>query len=596
MLQIRLLGGLEASLDGMPLPSLGPQLCRLLALLTLESNRPVETSRLWQTVWPESRTDDVVRQSLKRLREALGPEAGRLQVESGRVCFDLQGAQVDIVEFAALVEQGRPDSLEQAVKLYRGGLLPNWNAEWITAAREDLEVSYLDALKALAAHTLQAQDYLKAAHYLRRFVNGCPEMEWGWEMLIDAYLRADNRIKALEVYQAYTDFLQRESRARRIAIRPSTSIEKLIEDVVRQEQTRALALIQGAPIPTVAAYPSSPSAEESVGGAAPIGSPYYIERPEDNMVYTALAQPGSTILIKGPRQIGKTSLLARALHRARQQGACVLLTDWQNLAHAELESAETFFLSLAHSLADQLDLEGLPEETFLPKRPPSTNFERFLRRQVFPAAEKPIVWGIDEADRLFPCDFCDDVFGKFRSWHNERALDPDGPWRKFSLVLAYSTEASLFIKNANQSPFNVGTRVTLRDLTIEQVGELNARYGALLSPEDLTRLYRLVGGHPYLVRRCLYAIQHRQGDMAAIEAHADREDGIFTDHLERMRFALLLDAEMAEAVRQWLCEQAVPSQTGFARLCAAGIMTGSAPSEMRPRCQLYERYLKRHLR
>ena len=67
------------------------------------------------------------------------------------------------------------------------------------------------------------------------------------------------------------------------------------------------------------------------------------------------------------------------------------------------------------------------------------------------AWEKRRTVEIDEADRLFPCTFCDDVFGKFRAWHNERALDPDGPWRQFSLILVYSTQANLFIKNMNQS-------------------------------------------------------------------------------------------------------------------------------------------------
>ncbi|HLK60413.1 MAG TPA: AAA-like domain-containing protein [Chthonomonadaceae bacterium] len=398
----------------------------------------------------------------------------------------------------------------------------------------------------------------------------------------------------LETYQAYTGFLQRESKIRQIALQPSTRIEKLVEAAARQEQARALAQIQETPAPAAPTAPSS-VIEESVGGAVPIGSPYYIERAEDGLVYAALAQPGSTILIKGPRQIGKSSLLARALHHARQQGACILLTDWQNLAHAELENAETFFLSLAHSLTDQLDLDGSPEEAFLPKRPLSANFERFLRRQVFANVDKPVVWGIDEADRLFACDFCDDVFGKFRAWHNERALDPEGPWRRFSLVLAYSTEANLFIKNVNQSPFNVGTRVALRDLNIEQVGELNRRYGSPLSDEDVTRLYRLVGGHPYLARRCLHALQHQQADLDTIEATADQEGGLFTDHLERRRFALLLDKELTEAVRQWLRGESAPSQASFARLCAAGMMAGASPSEMQPRCQLYARYLKREL-
>ena len=49
----------------------------------------------------------------------------------------------------------------------------------------------------------------------------------------------------------------------------------------------------------------------------------------------------------------------------------------------------------------------------------------------------------------------------------------------------YATEVHLFIRDLNQSPFNVGTRVALEDFTRPQVA----------------RLAELVGGHPCLTRR-----------------------------------------------------------------------------------------------
>ena len=89
------------------------------------------------------------------------------------------------------------------------------------------------------------------------------------------------------------------------------------------------------------------------------------------------------------------------------------------------------------------------------------------------------------------------VFGLFRSWHNERALDPQGPWGRFTLAIAYATEAHLFITDLNQSPFNVGTRLALADFTLEQVAELNWRYGSPLRGEpELAGFVHLAGGHP----------------------------------------------------------------------------------------------------
>ena len=60
------------------------------------------------------------------------------------------------------------------------------------------------------------------------------------------------------------------------------------------------------------------------------------------------------------------------------------------------------------------------------KRTPNVNFERYVRREVLGKVDKPLVWGLDEVDRLFTCEFGSEVFALFRSWHNERALDPEG--------------------------------------------------------------------------------------------------------------------------------------------------------------------------
>src|SRR4029434_1802258 len=116
------------------------------------------------------------------------------------------------------------------------------------------------------------------------------------------------------------------------------------------------------------------------------------------------------------------------------------------------------------------------EQVWNPHLGPSSNFERYLRREALAEAAPPLVWGLDEVDRLSTCDFGSGVFGLFRSWHNKRALDPQGPWQQLTLAIAYATEAHLFITDLNQSPFNVGTRLALEDFNFEQVAELNRRY------------------------------------------------------------------------------------------------------------------------
>jgi hypothetical protein len=293
--------------------------------------------------------------------------------------------------------------------------------------------------------------------------------------------------------------------------------------------------------------------------------------------------------------MGKTSLLARGLQQARQAGARVVLTDFQNLSANDLTSAEALFVTLGKLLADALDLDVKPRRNWDPEDSATVNFARYVRREVLGKTGVQLVWGLDEVDRLFSCDFANDVFGLFRSWHNARALDPAGPWRRLTLAMAYATEAHLFITDANQSPFNVGTRLALDDFTLEQIEDLNGRYGSPLRDAGaLGRFFGLVGGHPYLVRKGLH-VMARGTSLEAFETEAYDDEGPFGDHLRRLLVMLEKDAGLAMAVRGVLRGKPCPTQESFYRLRAAGVMSGHSAEAVRPRCELYAKYLDRNL-
>lgn len=224
------------------------------------------------------------------------------------------------------------------------------------------------------------------------------------------------------------------------------------------------------------------------------------------------------------------------------------------------------------------------------------NFERFLRRQIFARLASPVVWAMDEVDRLFSCDFGSEVFGLFRSWHNERSLDPSGPWHKLTLAIAYATEAHMFITDMNQSPFNVGTRLALSDFTVEQVSDLNRRYESpLQDPAEVQRFYELVAGQPYLTRLGLYQLFARQLSFADFEAQALSGNGPFGDHLRRVLVSLSQDKVLFETMRASLKDRQVASNEAFYRLRSSGLVAGDSAHEMKPRCKLYELYFARHL-
>lgn len=346
-----------------------------------------------------------------------------------------------------------------------------------------------------------------------------------------------------------------------------------------------------------AAPGSRPPALESIGGAVPLGSEFYIQRPADSDLQASLGKRDSIVLIKGARQMGKTSLLARGLQYSREQGVQAVSTDLQKFNSDSFRNIRSLYLALAESMADQLEVDIEPSSLWEDRRGPNANFERFMRKAVLQRLNGPLVWAMDEVDRLFSTPFGTEFFGLLRSWHNERALDPSGPWSVLTIAIAYATEAHLFITDLNQSPFNVGTRINLEDFNQVQVAELNRRsQGAIKSQEELNRFYRLVGGQPYLVRRGLHELAQNKLSFDAFEEVASRDEAFYGDHLRRLLVLLARDAELGQAMRGILAGDACPSSDHFARLRSAGLVVGHTPEDARPRCRLYSLYLRRHLK
>jgi hypothetical protein len=162
--------------------------------------------------------------------------------------------------------------------------------------------------------------------------------------------------------------------------------------------------------------------------------------------------------------------------------------------------------------------------------------------------------------------------------------------------MAYATEAHLFITDLNQSPFNVGTRLTLEDFTPEQTADLNLRYGSPLRTDgEVRRYFGLIGGNPYLAQRGLHEMAQRRLALDELEGLAASDDGPFGDHLRRMLTALAQDQTMRQAMIAVIDGGACPTAESFYRLRSAGLIAGDSANDARPRCRLYSAYLKGRL-
>ena len=601
--RINLLGGLSAQRgESSAVHFETRQTASLLAYLAFYPNRTHSREVLAEQVWPEE-DGDATRSRLRTALWALRRTLETGEAQSGSVLIsDRTGVGLvsdafttDVAEFeqalraaqATTEPEQRATCLGRAIALYRAELLPGCYEEWIVPERERLAEAYRCALAQAAEAAAGCGDLPKAIEYARSAVRADPLEEAAHAALMAFYLRAGRAVDAVRQYQQLEQVLRVQ-----MGMKPSAATRKLLQQM--EDTTTEISnpvLEKRAANTAVHLFKLEPE-----GGAVPLDSPFYIERKTDFLFLEAVIRQDSIVLVKGARQMGKTSLLSRGLQKARAEGTRVVLTDLQKFTAAQMETSESLFLTLAREITDQLELDIRVEDFWHDSWGWNVNFERFLRRQVLNQDSAPLIWGLDEVDRLFGHPYSTEVFGLFRSWHNARSLDPGASWSRLTLAIAYATEAHLFITDLNQSPFNVGTRLTLDDFTPGEVAELNRRYYAPLQNEaEIARYIALVGGHPYLVRRGLNAMTTSGLDIESFETQADQDDGIFSDHLRRMRASLLQDTALYEAVCAVLRDRTASSTENFFRLQSAGVLVGSSAEHASLRCRLYERYLQRHL-
>lgn len=342
----------------------------------------------------------------------------------------------------------------------------------------------------------------------------------------------------------------------------------------------------------------TPDLSGGTGGGVSIASPFYIERPADHDLAAYLHAGEPTILLKGARQTGKTSLVARGMKIVKDAGYRACLVDFQRLGLSLHLTEGDFYRQLASLLARQmathyeLEWDWGWEELY---GPPS-NLDEFVRSMIAVRNDR-LVWFMDEADCLFSTTFAESFFGLVRSWHNARAFDPDSAWGRLSVVITYATEAHLFIPDINQSPFNVGRKIEVNGFTLRQMDELNRRYGEPLRGIDQVMvLHDLLDGQPFLSRIAFEYLVRTGGNLRALSASADQDDGPFGDHLRRVLVSVEQMSRVRAAVQNVLANEFVASSPEVDRLVASGILTPNPAGNHLFRCKLYRSYLARHLR
>lgn len=361
-----------------------------------------------------------------------------------------------------------------------------------------------------------------------------------------------------------------------------------------EPKTALLPFVQAAQNPESLPLPfAEPELPE---GQVDLVSTFYVERPPiEARCYATIAKPGALIRIKAPRQMGKTSLMARILHQAAMLSYLTVPLSFQLADRTVFSNLEQLLRWFCASISFQLEIPDRLADYWSSiigsKMSCTTYFERYL----LPKIVSPLVLGLDEVDLVFQYpEIAAEFFSLLRAWH-EVAKNRDC-WKKLRLVVVHSTEVYLPL-DINQSPFNVGLLIELPEFNSEQVRDLARRHGLNWNTTTVKQLMAMVGGHPYLVRVGLYQIAQQDITLEQLLQTAPTDAGPFGDHLRRHWWHLQQHPKLMTAI-----EQVVSTTAGGVRLEAdlafklhsIGLVHLQGNS-VTPRCELYRQYFREHL-
>jgi hypothetical protein len=333
-------------------------------------------------------------------------------------------------------------------------------------------------------------------------------------------------------------------------------------------------------------------------GTVAIDSPFYEPRQCDEVVARQLESTDPTVVIRGCRQSGKSSLLARLHHRAADRGDQSCYLHFQDLSQSSFQSSELLLRELARMITEELELDVDADEFWdstSKRRGPKQVLTTFLEDKVLAPSATGVQLLFDEVDRAFGFPECrEELFSMIRAWHERRQrAGAKSPWKKLRLVIAHGTDPTLWITDMKQSPFNVGLRQTLLDFDEQEIADLNQKHGQpLSSPKDVKRLMELVGGHPHLIRIALYMLVTEKWGLERLVDSASDPEGPFSHHLNYYYQVLSGSPELKQELRMVLENGACSNHERFQKLWVAGLILGKNPTSVSMRCRLYHDFFK----
>jgi hypothetical protein len=334
---------------------------------------------------------------------------------------------------------------------------------------------------------------------------------------------------------------------------------------------------------------------EDSEGLVPLDSKFYVERsPIETDCYERIVRPGSLIRIKAPGHMGKSSLMARILNYAKQQGYQTADVNFRLVDDEFWTSLDQFLPWFCASVTEAMELPDKLADYWKGVLGSKNKSMKYFERYLLAQCDKPLVLGLDNVDEIFPHgEIATGFFGLLRTWHEQGKNEE--LWKKLRLVIVHSKEVYIPM-HVNQSPFNVGFAAELRELNQAEVQDLVQRHGLHWTEQQVGQVTQLVGGHPYLLRVALYQIARKRMSVEEFLRTAPTEGGLYGEHLRRHYLNVKSDDKLVAALRQVVSANE-PIQVGTEeafRLQSLGLVKYQG-NAIAPSCELYRRYFRDRL-
>jgi DNA-binding SARP family transcriptional activator len=546
-LRIALLGPLIVTIDGRPLPDSAwrsRQERRLLSILLGTRGARVPAERLLDWLWPDAdhhTAATTLRSAISSLRHTLDPTGARassryILTRPGGYAWNTQGgAWVDAHEFLALTDdrargkggvwdlEPRTSRLERAVALYRGDYLADEpHAPWAAELRDALRERFLEALHELAERRLAAGNGAAAIELARRGLEHDHLREPLYRTLMRAQAQAGDIASALQSYERCRRALDDE-----LGAAPSPQTRDLHAAILRGEIVGDKGLGREGKTEWIS-FAATPNPQ------SPISSPF-VGRADELAALrgwiSALDQRrGGVVAVVGEAGIGKTRLVAEALHGAGEHVlpiglrcaplerglpfAAVSEALRRLLRNAPAETLRQLPTTALAQVADLLPVlrERLPHLPRLPV-PPAAEGRNYLLDGLVDLALA--------LARAYPLViWCDDA-----QWADEATLAVLGrlarraPHHAILIVLAYRSEELAENPALHELLRSLGREMSLRPLVLGRLGD--AEVGQLLA--DLAqaapartaglaaRLKASAGGNPLFLSVAIQSLLEARG-------------------------------------------------------------------------------------